>query len=185
MDRNSIIPAAGTKFSTSRPMRARGSKLHPLSRSRDPAGRLLSRPMRARGSKLISSRRQRREVAVAPHAGAWIETPFIARYSTSTCVAPHAGAWIETAPASTLFAWKACRAPCGRVDRNYLPRQGRAQARGRAPCGRVDRNRATGVTVMAFDESRPMRARGSKPRHGFAGRRLPLVAPHAGAWIET
>jgi len=34
--------------------------------------------------------------AVAPHAGAWIETPARQRPSTTGAVAPHAGAWIET-----------------------------------------------------------------------------------------
>jgi len=35
---------------------------------------------------------------VAPHAGAWIETPHTAAAYTAAEVAPHAGAWIETFP---------------------------------------------------------------------------------------
>ena len=34
--------------------------------------------------------------AVAPHAGAWIETVSIPRPRRRDRVAPHAGAWIET-----------------------------------------------------------------------------------------
>ena len=34
---------------------------------------------------------------VAPHAGAWIETLFLPARSGPYSVAPHAGAWIETA----------------------------------------------------------------------------------------
>jgi len=33
---------------------------------------------------------------VAPHAGAWIETPPFPRTAGKVSVAPHAGAWIET-----------------------------------------------------------------------------------------
>ena len=33
---------------------------------------------------------------VAPHAGAWIETPSGGVIVTPSDVAPHAGAWIET-----------------------------------------------------------------------------------------
>ncbi len=34
--------------------------------------------------------------AVAPHAGAWIETALYFQANLLTDVAPHAGAWIET-----------------------------------------------------------------------------------------
>ena len=37
------------------------------------------------------------EPPVAPHAGAWIETPLHLSGRYSGLVAPHAGAWIETA----------------------------------------------------------------------------------------
>ena len=36
------------------------------------------------------------EYAVAPHAGAWIETPLVDIEIRPAAVAPHAGAWIET-----------------------------------------------------------------------------------------
>jgi len=35
-------------------------------------------------------------IAVAPHAGAWIETKEDAARAYNDKVAPHAGAWIET-----------------------------------------------------------------------------------------
>ena len=49
------------------------------------------------------------EHAVAPHAGAWIETSFPVLDVRGECVAPHAGAWIETLfqvaiPANSLVA---------------------------------------------------------------------------------
>ena len=34
--------------------------------------------------------------AVAPHAGAWIETKLCSFRKNKSKVAPHAGAWIET-----------------------------------------------------------------------------------------
>ncbi len=78
-----------------------------------------SRPTRARGLKLIIFNRIKYGAHVAPHAGAWIETPRrftrsidcvssrptrarglkhneILRSISRTSVAPHAGAWIET-----------------------------------------------------------------------------------------
>jgi len=39
---------------------------------------------------------QRARQGVAPHAGAWIETPGVIDITGTTIVAPHAGAWIET-----------------------------------------------------------------------------------------
>ena len=35
-------------------------------------------------------------MAVAPHAGAWIETKISLTERAAAAVAPHAGAWIET-----------------------------------------------------------------------------------------
>ena len=39
----------------------------------------------------------RLDIAVAPHAGAWIETGRLPAPAPARLVAPHAGAWIETA----------------------------------------------------------------------------------------
>ena len=62
----------------------------------------VSRPTRARGLKRWHWRIESERDDVAPHAGAWIETP-----ENCTCgdycrrVAPHAGAWIETTHSTT------------------------------------------------------------------------------------
>ena len=100
----------------------------------------MSRPVRARGLKQANLFAKRNTRAVAPRAGAWIEThmrdldevtasesrPVRARglklvleaaAGGTSWVAPRAGAWIETplrlrgSPGPS-----ACRAPCGRVD---------------------------------------------------------------------
>ena len=52
--------------------------------------------MRVRGLKPILTQRKIRPVAVAPHAGAWIETLYLCHNVLRNLVAPHAGAWIET-----------------------------------------------------------------------------------------
>ena len=54
--------------------------------------------------------------AVAPHAGAWIETSRGTRTIRSRQVAPHAGAWIETASGKKSGSGTYSRAPRGRVD---------------------------------------------------------------------
>ena len=145
---------------------------------------------------------------VAPHAGAWIETRQSRLLRRHARVAPHAGAWIETASTATQTAAPVGRAPCGRVDRNaagtslrrsrrwvaphagaWIETTARGIAprirRGRAPCGRVDRNGFHPRAPVRDLRSRPMRARGSKPiQYGRAALGA-VVAPHAGAWIET
>ena len=61
------------------------------------SGNLPSPPMRGRGLKLCLSCRPLKQLYVAPHAGAWIETILneVNNYR-NIVVAPHAGAWIET-----------------------------------------------------------------------------------------
>ena len=56
----------------------------------------LSRPTRARGLKHDIVANKLIEDAVAPHAGAWIETISRSLSPQTPTVAPHAGAWIET-----------------------------------------------------------------------------------------
>ena len=122
-----------------------------------------SRPTRARGLKRLVQGHIRVLQGVAPHAGAWIETPLQRAWSRhergsrptrarglkrpddghvvhNPAVAPHAGAWIET---------------------------------GRGRCRR------------ASAMSRPTRARGLKHANPKRRRSSAGVAPHAGAWIET
>ena len=55
-----------------------------------------SLPVRERGLKHKRGVNKQHTVAVAPRAGAWIETVRIATTLSSTGVAPRAGAWIET-----------------------------------------------------------------------------------------
>ena len=120
----------------SRPTRARGLKLRQEAQKEQSCVR--SRPTRARGLKLHVLSSNISKEAVAPHAGAWIETvsgllaicsakvaphagAWIETYRTgagrpSRKVAPHAGAWIETSLADYLGLPLGSRAPRGRVD---------------------------------------------------------------------
>ena len=74
-------------------MRARGLK--PCHGHASCAGSK-SRPMRARGLKQFVTTPEGISSAVAPHAGAWIETDIYFNLDALGYVAPHAGAWIET-----------------------------------------------------------------------------------------
>jgi len=56
----------------------------------------MSRPTRARGLKQSLACVRPASDAVAPHAGAWIETSLKMYIFPAPTVAPHAGAWIET-----------------------------------------------------------------------------------------
>ena len=64
----------------------------------------LSHPMWVRGLKLIARSVTKREDNVAPHVGAWIETPDPQDRYGMMLVAPHVGAWIETADCQRLLA---------------------------------------------------------------------------------
>ena len=55
-----------------------------------------SPPMRGRGLKLLGFGERERQLPVAPHAGARIETSSARRRPSPSRVAPHAGARIET-----------------------------------------------------------------------------------------
>ena len=57
---------------------------------------LTSLPTRERGLKQVSVQHHYKSTAVAPHAGAWIETNAANVVARLYTVAPHAGAWIET-----------------------------------------------------------------------------------------
>ncbi|PXV67833.1 hypothetical protein C8D93_105190 [Sinimarinibacterium flocculans] len=145
----------------SRPSRARGSKLN---RHREVDWKIQSRPSRARGSKLQRLGQQPRAPFVAPLAGAWIETSTVQRTAH----------------------WRASRAPRGRVDRNREGCRCRGRgAAGRAPRGRVDRNASDEQKANRIAESRPSRARGSKRHRRAEDHGVRVVAPLAGAWIET
>ncbi len=77
---------------------------------------------------------------VAPHAGAWIETPF---KSTDTLrapqVAPHAGAWIETCERRREWWWSDPVAPhAGAWIETLKDKVVGGRVDSRAPRGRVD-----------------------------------------------
>ena len=55
-----------------------------------------SLPMRERGLKRIRIRGRVIRIRVAPHVGAWIETPCRTGTTRPDAVAPRVGAWIET-----------------------------------------------------------------------------------------
>ena len=88
----------------SRPSRARGLKRGKFGRN---GKRSSSRPSRARGLKLPAYRVFRFRAAVAPLAGAWIETQnggFLNH--KENIVAPLAGAWIETTSLRRVYVVK-------------------------------------------------------------------------------
>ena len=163
-------------------MRARG-----LKRKQDAAreANAWSRPVRARGLKpLLMHRAVSRARRVAPRAGAWIETlrslqnwpqpwpsrPVRARGLKRTAVsalmplqvAPRAGAWIET---------------------DYDPGAvGNGKVAPRAGAW-IETTKSEAASTTTW--SRPVRARGLKPRQTHPPLAIYPVAPRAGAWIET
>ena len=56
------------------------------------------------------------DMAVAPHAGAWIEIGVKLNTKYTVLVAPHAGAWIEIKQHQPQNKNEESRAPRGRVD---------------------------------------------------------------------
>jgi len=75
------------------PVRGRGSKLVLIDFNIGPERSL---PLRERGSKPHILPHLGNVDAVAPHAGAWIETGPTNHAALTAPVAPRAGAWIET-----------------------------------------------------------------------------------------
>ena len=55
-------------------------------------------------------------IAVAPHTGAWIETPMPEEEERLWQVAPHTGAWIETLICQRSRQLDPRRSPYGSVD---------------------------------------------------------------------
>src|SRR5690606_9863915 len=90
------------------------------------------RPPRGGVDRNGSIRRMRRPPAVAPHAGAWIETVVRRRGRILFLVAPHAGAWIETPP-PVAPSPHLRRPPRGGVDRNQRKRWNSTMARRSPP----------------------------------------------------
>ena len=106
------------------PTRVRGLK--PDCRCRFPWPRT-SHPTRVRGLKRGMALHRLLRGAVAPHAGAWIETKQDGSERRNAKVAPHAGAWIETtcpAPAGKRCTDRTphrCVIEMGRLERSCKP----------------------------------------------------------------
>ena len=100
-------------MSLSRPVWARGLKLHAYRRS---VSNFESRPVWARGLKLYKWRGVNRRKHVASRVGAWIETILTKTIIMKIKVASRVGAWIETVVRQVKNAPCQCRVPCGRVD---------------------------------------------------------------------
>ena len=125
-----------------------------------------SPPVRGRGSKHSRAHRRAMVPAVAPRAGAWIETRAIAqRCAVAGDVAPRAGAWIETPCGAHAVALRMTVAPrAGAWIETSWPRKRRIDGRARRPpCGGVDRNDAVRIATLRRRPSPPVRGRGSKP----------------------
>ena len=143
---------------------------------------------------------------VAPRAGAWIETPYSASSEISVHVAPRAGAWIET-PLRRRPLRRSMSLPVrerGSKRRHAQRRRGRLRslpvrergskrpptrstATGRAsrsPCGSVDRNKYLHAILFFVDRRSPCGSVDRTPQT-VKGAFNQLVAPRAGAWIET
>ena len=123
--------------------------------------------MRARGLKQRQIDDMLKEKAVAPHAGAWVETRKAAYQKWHDEVAPHVGAWVETIMLSmTQTEGKGSRPMRARglKLRDWKSSHQTAQSR---PM------RARGLKLLMRPDasdaamSRPMRARGLKLRLSF------------------
>ena len=90
------------------------------------------------------------------------------RSRRSPAVAPRAGAWIETRRTCRATACRACRSPRGGVDRNSAVPITRFPAPCRSPRGGVDRNRDRNACRPKTRGSLPARGRGSKHAPGCA-----------------
>ena len=97
----------------SHPMRVRGLK-HGLYLI--PKGNDESHPMRVRGLKLVCKKKKGGINAVAPHAGAWIETMQVScRWLTKTTSHPMRVRGLKPVYPEGLVAFSG-RTPCGCVD---------------------------------------------------------------------
>ena len=141
---------------------------------------------------------------VAPHAGAWIETPTGPRHPPAPCRSPR-GSVDRNTQANDIAARLASRSPRGSVDRNPSNLWSTLPAKVAPHAGAwIETNSLT--SSSSSQRSLPTRERGSKhsPRVGrheadsrsprgsvdrnaisYPVNLEPVVAPHAGAWIET
>ena len=145
---------------------------------------------------------------VAPHAGAWIETIHTVGIPPAEEVAPHAGAWIETTRTARAMKTSSTSHPTrvrGLKLRHFHAAGGRGVVAPHAgawietgpPATRWSGpvvshpTRVRGLKQKVFEQfdaryvSHPTRVRGLKHCHSTIPRQSFVVAPHAGAWIET
>ena len=122
-----------------------------------------SHPTRVRGLKLPVRRHHHQWPASHPTRVRGLKLPGQPTPAWIPAVAPHAGAWIET---------------------RYRP-----AASGLSLPSHPTRVRGlklwTGLSLSSGKRSHPTRVRGLKPMIAALAGLAPLVAPHAGAWIET
>ena len=123
--------------------------------------------------------------AVAPRVGAWIETIIRPKLISDGAVAPRVGAWIETRKSSKDIARLDGRPSRGGVDRNWIDGQHYDAEASPLAWGRGSKLRRSSGVI------RPARCRPSRGgvdrnvRTNSNKRRISLVAPRVGAWIET
>ena len=144
----------------------------------------MSPSVRGRGSKLANSTMGKYcHHQVALRAGAWIETGGSRKRTTRPHiigVALRAGAWIETLrTAHCPGSGRACRPPCGGVDRNFgrgCPERWTRACWSPSVRGRGSKHLVKLPRLSANAASPSVRGRGSKPlrrhghRHGLPGR---------------
>gem|GEM_PF-1080846 len=158
VDRNVSARSSAMRAPRSLPARERGSK-HPIACPHRPGCAVAPRA----GAWIETGPHRLSNPAtwVAPRAGAWIETPRRCGWRGSPAVAPRAGAWIETRTRRSRSTKAASLPARERGSKHRVPHVQRIMPR-RSPRGSVDRNIKDPDT----------------------GKRV-SVAPRAGAWIET
>ena len=167
---------------TSHPMWVRGLKLSSLKSS---VVNVESHPMWVRGLKQQPLYVLPYQPVVAPHVGAWIETPITTSSIVYVTVAPHVGAWIETKERRlSLLAygkshpmWVRGLKPASRLSEDYQRPSHPMWVRGLKLC--------VSSILLRRLWSHPMWVRGLKLFNVVDYGTKSRVAPHVGAWIET
>ena len=203
VDRNVQAGETMEQPTMSPPSRGRGSKRRGRRRAVD---RTSSPPSRGRGSKLDALKELRAVDESPPSRGRGSKQITIV-LRPPRAVAPFAGAWIETARRADP-RHKVPRRPLrGGVDRNFGIGASRRRITVAPFAGAWIETRNTPSSPNTASRSPPSRGRGSKPRGSGLGRRgggsppsrgrgskqkittdrsaRRRVAPFAGAWIET
>ena len=187
-------PQATAQPAGSPPTRGRGLKLP--RRPQRAGGFGGSPPTRGRGLKPVLRRSSRQLRRVAPHAGAWIETPTASppRWARST-VAPHAGAWIETLYRTRIAPGGSWSPPTrgrglkrdrsdhdGERSIGSPPTRGRGlkhlPAQGRGAVHRSPPTRGRGLKLLWW-------GRPTTPRQGSPPRNATTAPPAAPAYHDT